>query len=462
MDMIIVFPTIVAVIYGIIKNVSAPAVLFIAGMVLLSAAAIMGISPVLPIEKSTGLAVFDLFEKMRAIFSFRTAGLGLSIMTCGGFATYMSHIGASEALVRFAVKPISKIKSAYIVLALCYILVVMLQMFVTSATGFGLLLMVTLFPVLRNIGLSPASAVAIIASAAAFEIGVTQVNTNFAAAQSGLDIADYFLNYQAVVTIPMVLFAAFLHMVWQRRCDLKMGWHAHEHVGDTPETEEQNSTKNKKDQEQAPAIYAFLPLLPFLLLLVFSKLMISTVSINLVVAMLAAVFFGMICELIRHRDVQTTTAGFDEFLSGMGVMFGSVVGLIIAAEMFAQGLKQIGAIDTLLASAQFFGVGADAMMLVMVGLIIAAALIMGSGNAAFLSFATLVPDIAKKYSMPAVLMLLPMNFAASIGRSMSPISAVIIATSGMAKISPFDVVKRTVVPMVGALLLGIVLTLILF
>ncbi len=454
-DFLIVIPVVALVIYAIVKNYSASASLAIAGLVLLSAAALMGEQSILPEAKATGFMPFDLFELMNAVFKNRMAGLGLTIMACGGFASYMSHIGASESLVRLAVKPISKFKSPYTVLALCYLLSVVLQMFVTSATGLGLLLMVTLYPVLRNIGLSPASAVAVIASPAAFEIGVTQVNANFAASQSGIEITEYFLNYQAWITVPMALVAAGLHFVWQRRCDLKDGYIAAEHVGEGIE-------KSDDDKPKAPAFYALLPMIPFFLLLTFSKMMVTSIKMNLVVAMLISVFAGMLCELIRSRKIKESLDGFDSFLNGMGAVFGPVVGLIIGAEVFATGLKHIGAIDSLLGSAQGLGIGAGGMTVFMAMLIAVAAIMMGSGNAAFLSFATLAPDVAKTFGVPAVAMLLPMNFAASMGRSMSPIAAVVIACAGIAKISPFEVVKRTAVPMVGAFVVGMVLHLILF
>lgn len=456
MDILIVIPVVALVIYAIVKNYSASASLAIAGIVLLSAAALMGVKDILPAARATGFMPFDLFELMNSVFSHRMASLGLTIMACGGFASYMSHIGASEALVRLAVKPISRFRSPYMVLALCYLVSVVLQMFVTSATGLGLLLMVTLYPVLRNIGLSPASAVAVIASPAAFEIGVTQVNANFAASQSGLEITEYFLDYQAWITVPMALVAAALHFVWQRRCDLKEGYIAAEHVGEGIE---------RSDDEQkapAPALYALLPMIPFFLLLIFSKMMVSSIKMNLVMAMLISVFAGMLCEVIRSGKMKESLAGFDHFLNGMGAVFGPVVGLIIGAEIFATGLKHIGAIDSLLGSAQGLGIGASAMTLFMATLIAVAAIMMGSGNAAFLSFATLAPDVAKSFGVPAVAMLLPMNFAASMGRSMSPIAAVVIACAGIARISPFEVVKRTSVPMIGAFVFGMALHLILF
>ena len=456
MDILIVVPVVALVIYAIVKNFSASASLAIAGMVMLGAAALMGIKDILPADKAMGFMPFDLFQLMNTVFSYRMASLGLTIMACGGFASYMSHIGASEALVRLAVKPINQFKLPYIVLAMCYLLCVVLQMFVTSATGLGLLLMVTLYPVLRNIGLSPASAVAVIASPAAFEIGVTQVNANFAANQSGMDITEYFLNYQAWVTVPMALTAAALHFFWQRRCDLKAGYNALEHEGEGIDNGADAS------QKTAPAFYALLPMIPFCLLLTFSKMMDSSIKMNLVVAMLISVFAGMLCEVLRTCNIKSALAGFDQFLNGMGSVFGPVVGLIIGAELFATGLKHMGTIDSILGSAQGLGIGAAAMSVFMACLIAVSAIMVGSGNAAFLSFATLAPDVAVSFGIPAVALLLPMNFAASMGRSMSPIAAVIIACAGIAKISPFEVVKRTSVPMIGAFTVGMTLHLILF
>jgi len=51
--------------------------------------------------------------------------------------------------------------------------------------------------------------------------------------------------------------------------------------------------------------------------------------------------------------------------------------------------------------------------------------------------------------------------ASNLGRTISPVSGVIVATSGMAQISPFDVVKRTVVPVIAGLITVIVGTMVL-
>ena len=57
-----------------------------------------------------------------------------------------------------------------------------------------------------------------------------------------------------------------------------------------------------------------------------------------------------------------------------------------------------------------------------------------------------------------MLFLLPMHFAASIARTCSPITAVIVVASGMGNVSPFDLIKRTFIPMCGAMIVNIGMT----
>jgi DcuC family C4-dicarboxylate transporter len=144
------------------------------------------------------------------------------------------------------------------------------------------------------------------------------------------------------------------------------------------------------------------------------------------------------------------------FFDGMGVQFARVVTLIVAGETFAAGLKSIGAIPFLIQTAQGSGFGAAMMIIVMTAIISVSAVVMGSGNAPFFAFAALAPDVASKMGIASVSMLLPMQFASGIARSVSPITAVIVAVSGVSNVSPFDVIKRTAIPMAGGLLVTVI------
>ena len=87
---------------------------------------------------------------------------------------------------------------------------------------------------------------------------------------------------------------------------------------------------------------------------------------------------------------------------------------------------------------------------------------MGSGNAPFFAFAALAPAVASSVNLNPIVMLMPMQLSAGIARSVSPITAVIVAVAGISGVSPFEVVKRTAIPMLGGLVTVIVTNMILF
>lgn len=434
----------------VFKNYKAQAILFLGGIILMAAALLLGTGPVIGAKQSTGFAWFDIFEFMRQTFSSRAAGLGLMIMSVAGFAKYMDHIGASKVLVYLSAKPLSKLRAPYVVLALTYVLGQFLALFIPSASGLGVLLMVTMYPVLTGLGVSRLSAVAVIGTTQCLDIGPASGNSVLSATNASMDIATYFVGYQIPVGLCIVATIAVLHYLTQKYFDKKSG-----HQAETVDI-----AKSDAMQNLPPKIYALLPVIPLVLILIFSKLGVKTIKMDVVTAMLICTLLAMLFEYIRSRDAKKVFASLQIFFDGMGVQFATVITLIVAGETFANGLKAIGAIETIISGAQGAGFGGELMIIVMTAVIAVSAIVMGSGNAPFFAFAALAPTVADKMGLQAVAMLLPMQFASSIARSVSPITAVIVAVSGLANVSPFDVVKRTAIPMAGAMFMNIVASLI--
>ncbi|MGV6988470.1 C4-dicarboxylate transporter DcuC [Testudinibacter sp. P80/BLE/0925] len=442
--------------YLIVKKYKAQVVLMCGGIILMCFAILFGLGEILPADKSTGWVGFDIFEFIKTVFSSRAADLGLMIMAVGGFARYMDHIGASKTLVNAAIKPLKKIKAPYVMLGFAYIIGQLLNIFIPSASGLGLLLMITLFPILVSLGVSREGATAVIGTTACLDLGPASGNAVLASKTAGVDIAAYFVNYQIPVAVITMLVIAGAHIFMQKWFDKRQSA-----VGDASEQKEVTE-KNVTMDDIPPFVYILLPLLPLFLILTFSKLVFAGIKMNVVTAMLISLFTAMFFELIRKRDMKTVFANVQVFFDGMGKQFAVVITLIVAGETFAKGLTAVGAIDTIISGAQNSGFGVFTMTAVMVGIIALSAVVMGSGNAPFFAFAALAPKVASSIGVPSVLMLLPMQLVAGIARSVSPITAVIVAVSGVANVSPFDIIKRTAVPMVLALLTVLFGTFILF
>ena len=164
--------------------------------------------------------------------------------------------------------------------------------------------------------------------------------------------------------------------------------------------------------------------------------------------MLVSFLISLVFVAIHRRSVKQIFPLFETFWQGMGKVFASVITLIVAAEIFSGGLISLGFIDNLVAGTTGMGLGGVSISIVITAVVFFAAMLMGSGNAAFFSFGPLVPDIASQIGMPAVQMILPMQLAASMGRATSPIAGVIVAICGVAGVSPLELAKRNMVPLI--------------
>lgn len=426
--------------YFVIKKYKPQTVLFAAGIFLMIIASVFHLGEIMAADKSTGFWLFDIFEYMKTVFAADAAGTGMIIMAVGGFAVYMEHIGASSAMVDICIKPLKALNKPYLVLALSYVVGQFLNIFIPSAAGLSVLLMATLFPVLVELGVSRLSATALIGTAACLDLGPASGASNMAAQTAGLEPMLYFVQYQLPVAGVVVVTIAVLHYLVQKYFDRKMNF--------IPDA----AADGKREKKAVPKIYAILPLLPLIFLFVFSKLVISSISMNVITAMLLGVTIALIFEFITKKgNGKAVAKDIQVFFNGMGSQFATIVTLIIAGETFAKGLMSIGAIDTIIESCKATGFGPVPMTIVMVLIITVCSIVMGSGNAPFYAFAALAPTVAAAFGISTVLMVMPMQLASGIARSISPITSVIVAVSASADLFPVDVVKRTAIPMAGGL-----------
>ncbi len=103
---------------------------------------------------------------------------------------------------------------------------------------------------------------------------------------------------------------------------------------------------SKNDAFITPTWYAILPVIPLALILCFSSLWITTIKMNIVMAMFIGLFVGMVCELLRTRDPKKKFGhDIQHFFDGLGLQMANVITMIIAGQTFAQGLISMGAIN---------------------------------------------------------------------------------------------------------------------
>lgn len=450
MNFVLAILVIIAVGYFIVKKYQAQGVLLIGGAILLLGGILLNDSSVMA-KSATGSLYLDIFSQLSKNFIKTSGSLGLAIMIVSAFAKYMDHIGASTALVKLSIKPLQKLNSPYIVLALSYVIGQILNVFIPSASGLGVLLMVTVYPIVVSLGVSSLAATAVIGTSACLDLGPASGNAVLASKTAEMDAALYFANYQIPVAIATVIVITILHYFVNKKMDSKL-----------EVAESKADLESKEEDKEVPKFYAFLPIIPLLIILMFSPLTGSSIKIGVVEAMFMSITLSMIIEGVRRRAFKSTLAELKIIFTAMGSQFANVITLIVAGEFFALGLTKIGVISALIDSTKSAGLGAQPMILVMTAIIVVSSILMGSGNAPFFAFAALAPAVAASVDLNPIVMLMPMQLSAGIARSVSPITAVIVAVSGISGVSPFEVVKRTAIPMLGGLIAVVITNMVLF
>lgn len=449
----IVFGCLMLVVVGwaILKGKYAPFILFAAGAAMLLFAVIFETGSFMPKKAlPTGSEYLDIIEFIRYSFSNNFANLGLLIMTMVGFASYMTHIGANDAFVNIAVKPLSLIKSPYALVFLAFLLGKAVSMVITSAVGLGVLCLALMGPALAALGMNKKAIGAVFVTSGAASMVLLGGSTAASAKACSLSILDYVFVYKIPAAFPTMIVMGLAHVFWQRWLDRREGWIPTEHVGEKLVFEGEDV---KRPSTAAPKIYALLPFLPMILVVVFSPYCIDSIKLNITTLMLLCVVAAMLCEAIRWRgDIDKLGAGLKAFLSAMGKSCSGVVALVVAAGVFASGFKALGMIDALVSVANSAGAGAVGMSLLFVIVTTLVTIIAGSNGASFYPLVEMVPHIARSMGVNPVMLVLPMHQASTIARPLSPVAGVVVAIAAMLKMTPFELVKRASVPCVAGLI----------
>ena len=420
--------------------------LFVVGIVTIAIVAAISGDPVATGKKATGFIGFDILGIFGGLLQSRAGGLGMNIMIIGGFGYYMNKIGATSALVHVCTRPMSLINSPYIIMVLGYVVGQCLNVVLGSAVGLAILMMVTVFPLMLSAGVSRQAACASGVMTSGFGISPLGANNMVASKLTGIHVMNIFVDYQLVIAPVTLIIVCIVHYFVQQYLDKK-------DLASGRITQADFIAKDLSDadkSEKAPGFYAIFPLVPLVFLFIFSPLVYKGIKLDIINAVMASMVITFVIDCAVRRDIKTSFAYIKTFFEGMGKIFSSTVVLIVCAETFAAGLTRSGGIQTLIEAASNLGSGYLIVYTIMFLIVGLCTFVMGSGNAAFFSFAPMIPGICQTVGGNAQWMLTGMQLSSGCIRSMSPIAGCVIAAAGLADISPFEIVRRSALPMLTA------------
>lgn len=432
---------VVVTFYLIYKNYEARLILALSGLVM----AFIG-QVVVGTNGGVSAAV-DAFVKQLV-----NGGLVPTIVTVMGFGYVMTFTKCSDHLVNLLVKPLARVP--VIVIPGAVIITWLLNIVLPSAAGIAAAVGVLLIPALIALKVRP-----VMAAAAVF------IGTWGSVVSPGLmfnpQIADIAFKAKEIPApdamivimqeaLPCAIGALVAAICLTIICVvLKEGVGSTEIVKELPDGEE--IQKNFK----VNPIKAIIPIIPLALLVLASKQVgvLPTKAFSVPVCMLIGTAIGLIVALFNKQKIGEASK---KFCRGAGEGFCDVVILIAAAAMFASGMKAIGLTGALVDAMK--GSQSVAMFAAAAGPFVMAA-ISGSGNAAALAFNQAITPNAADFGLTIVQLGAVAQIAAGLGRSMSPVAGGVIILAGIAGVNPMEVVKRTAIPAIVAL---IVVTLLMF
>lgn len=180
-------------------------------------------------------------------------------------------------------------------------------------------------------------------------------------------------------------------------------------------------------------LYAIAPVLP-IVILVICAIWYPQLKVSVATAMLIGSVYAFAITKTNPREATT------RFFNGMGKGYATILGIIIAAGVFAAGLRAAGVVNLLV---QYLTHSNEVAKLGGALGPFALALITGSGDAATFAFNEAVTPFAERFGMTVDGLGYLAMMAGCLGRMASPLAGGVILISGIAMVSPLETVKRT-------------------
>lgn len=379
---------VIATIYGLIKRYETRLVLLLAGLVMCCCS----LDP---------MAAFEQFDK-----SMTNRALIISICSSMGFAACVTLTKCDLHLVSLLTKPLNKL--GILLLPCCMLVTGVASLAIGSLAGLCAAIGPTLIALMLRAGFRPAIAAAAIISATLPNYWSPGSTDNILVAQlAGIPVMEQINHISFNILILFGLCIVALTTICFIFGDYKKG-------GFQQSINEKGLIRPLPELPQHPNLLkAFAPLLPVVL-----------------------IGFIYVIFVTRSNPAELVKKFFD----GMGSGYGSIIGLIIAAGVFAAGLRSCGVvsgfIDFLKDSSEIAKLGGSFGPYIL-------GVMTGSGNAAAFAFCESVVPHAAEFGMKIQDLGFLTCLSATLGRVSSPLAAGVILIAGIAGTSPLEVIKRS-------------------
>ena len=366
------------------------------------------------------MAALNQFAK-----SMTNNSLVMAICSSMGFAFAASYTECDRSLVHYLAAPVRGL--GIFLIPVCTVITFFVNIAIPSAAGCAAAVGSTLIPVMLRAGIKPAAAAAaVLAGTIGSYLSPGTSHNPYVAKMANMEVMDfigfhstYSLMCGAILVVGVLLVCLVLR----------------DNKGDA--NAQVDESKLQKQDDFTPSVLKALVMLVPIAILVCGNLWVPAIKMGVAQAMV----IGAICALAVGRCNPQEFS--KQFFNGMGKGYADVMGIIIAAGVFAAGLRAAGLIDVCvdaLKNANEYARWGGALGPWIMGVIT------GSGDAATLAFNEAVTPHAEAFGMSIPGLGALAFLTGALGRTMSPLAGVTILVSGIAMVSPIEVIKRTALP----------------
>lgn len=345
-----------------------------------------------------------------------------------GFSYVMQYTKCSDHLVVFLTNCLKKLP--FVIIPATVIVTWLLSIALPSAAGIAAAVGALLIPTLLKMGVKPAMA----ASAVYLGTWGNVISPGMALNPMLADIAQV----DVMTVIARIVPSSFMGLAAATIVLTLLAYFMKEGV----DFSKAKMTDDSGEQLRVNYLYALIPIIPLIILVLGSKQVALIPYIDVPTSMLIGSVLGIAVTRINVAEA------IKKFFKGTGDGYCEVIGLMCAAAVFCGGMKVIGLTDYLVevmknsqALAQLTAATGPFFM----------AMVSGSGNAASLAFYGSVVPHAPDMGYGIIELGSVAQIAAGLGRTMSPVAAATIICAKFAGVSPMDIAKRNALPTLAAL-----------
>lgn len=397
-------------------------------------------------DTSSGNMVIDIFEvfKEQLITSF--SSVGLSMLPIFGYSVYMEKINASVVLGSIVARPVSRSKNPYFVGVFVAIIICgIMRIAIVSAFAILALLFSTLYPAMLRAGLSRKTAMAALFLGTCFDWGPADFVVAIVLSGANVnDITGYFLNASVRVMPFILIITALLAGIVMQYFDKKEGYVM---GSDAPSDDGQML-------ETPPRYYAVLPLLPMFLIIIFSKVFFSSISISVVAAVLISILISAAIEFINKRDLLERLSDITVWFTGMGNGFANLLLMVASIQLFSNLLSKLNGFNWLIQQIVATGISGWMLFFIAGAFIILMSALIGDASAISAIVANPIKIAAENTGIPFFAAIYPIQAANSFRCLSLGTGPHIQYCCKQADINALDIVKRTLIPCIMIYLLS--------